>query len=284
MLHFLKRRRHKVLTREEYKRRVKFTDDFFFARLMQNEQLCLRLAETLLKVKIKSIKLHQAQRTLKRERHTHGIRLDAYLEDENHVIVIEMQTANQRWLFKRIRLYQGLLDTASLPAGSSYMSLKDTYIVFLCTFDPVGLGLPVYTVEQVFAGTGGAKYDDGTCRILYNSLKWEECKDGEIQAVLKYMQTGLADSALMQDIDSTIEGERELQAMRSEYMTYDMKLCEVRDETREETWNEAWDQAWQEGSREKAIATAKRALMRGFAPDVVSDLTGLTQQEVAELL
>ena len=54
-----------------------------------------------------------------------------------------------------------MLDTATLPAGSSYMSLKDTYIVFLCTFDPVGLGLTMYVVEQVFKGTGGAKYDDG---------------------------------------------------------------------------------------------------------------------------
>ena len=141
-------------------------------------------------MKIKSVQLHQTQRTLKRERHTHGVRLDAYLEDEDRIVVIEMQTANKKGLFKRIRLYQGLLDTATLPAGSSYMSLKDTYIVFLCTFDPVGLGLPVYVVEQVFKGAGGAKYDDGTCRILYNATKWEECADEQIRAVLKYMQTG----------------------------------------------------------------------------------------------
>ena len=280
MLHFLKRKQHKRLTREEYRKRVKFTDDFFFSRVMQDKELCRRLAEVLLGLKIKSVRLHQTQRQLKRERHTHGIRLDAYLEDEDRIVVIEMQTASKKSLFKRIRLYQGLLDTAMLPAGSSYMSLKDTYIVFLCTFDPAKLGLPVYVVEQVFAGTGGAKYDDGTCKILYNCLKWEDCKDGEVRAVLKYMQTGLADSNLVQDIDSAIEGERELQAMRSEYMTYDMKLCEVRDETREATW----DEAWQEGSREKALETARRALNRGFAPDVVADLTGLSVDEVASLL
>ena len=50
MLQFLKRRRHKRrtrLTREEYRKRVKFTDDFFFSRVMQNEDLCRRLAEVL---------------------------------------------------------------------------------------------------------------------------------------------------------------------------------------------------------------------------------------------
>ena len=265
-----------TISPEEYKRRVKFTDDFFFGHLMQGKELCRRLAEVLVDKKIKSVQLHQTQRQLKRERHTHGIRLDAYLEDEDRVIVIEMQTASQKWLFKRIRLYQGLLDTAILPAGSSYMSLKDTYIIFLCTFDPVGLGLPVYTVRQTYEEADSAKYDDGTCRILYNATKWEECADGEIRSVLKYMQTGLAESSLVQDIEAAIESERELQAMRDEYMTYDMKLCEVRDETREQTWEEA--------SRDKALDTARRALGRGFAPDVVADLTGLTLDEVQSLL
>ena len=280
-----------TITYEEYRKRVKFTDDFFFGRVMQDEGLCRRLAEVLVGVKIKSVALHQNQMELKREQQTHGIRLDAYLEDEDRVIVVEMQTASQKSLFKRIRLYQGLLDTAALPAGSSYMSLKDTYIVFLCTFDPVGLGLPVYTVRQTFKEAHEAKYDDGTHKILYNALKWEDCADGEIRAVLKYMQTGLAESSLMQDIEAAIESERELQAMRDEYMTYDMKLCEVRDETWEEATRmydmklcEVRDETWEEATRQNALDTARRAIERGFAPAVVSELTGLSLEEVQELL
>ena len=256
-----------TISSEEYRKRVRFTDDFFFARLMQNEDLCRRLAQVLLGVKIKSVTLHQTQRELKRERNTHGIRLDAYLEDENRVIVIEMQTASQKSLFRRIRLYQGMLDTAMLPAGKSYMSLKDTYIIFLCTFDPVGKGLPVYTVRQTYKETTEKDYDDGTCRILYNAPAWELCTDEQVRAVLEYMQTGLADSTLMQDIDTAIESERELQAMRDEYMTFDMRLCEVRDET----------------AYEKALETARRALQRGLAPEVVSEITGLSIDDVESL-
>ena len=272
MLRFLRHKRRISLTREEYKQRVKFTDDFFFSRLMQNEDLCRRLAQVLVGVKIKSVRLHQSQRQLKRERHTHGIRLDAYLEDEDRIIVIEMQTTNQKWLFKRIRLYQGMLDTASLPAGSSYMSLKDTYIVFLCTFDPVGLGLPVYIVEQVFRDTSGAKYDDGAHKTLYNMLQWAECADSEVQAVLKYMQTGLAESGLMRDIDAAIESERELQSMRDEYMTFDMKLCEVRDET------------WGQASYQKACDTARNLISMGLSAEQISQATGLSLEEVEGLL
>ena len=59
-------------------------------------------------------------------------------------------------------------------------------------------------------------------------------------------------------------------------MTYDMKLCEVRDETREETWQEA--------SHDTRVEDAQRALTRGFAPDVVAEITGLPIDEVRALL
>ena len=269
-----------MLTREEYRERVKFTDDFFFSRVMQDEGLCLRLAQVLTGVKIQSVKLHQSQRQLKRQRHTHGIRLDAYLEDEDRVVVIEMQTASQRWLFKRIRLYQGMLDTAMLPAGKSYMSLKDTYIVFLCTFDPVGLSLPVYTVRQTFKEAHEAKYDDGTCKILYNATRWQECQDSEVRAVLEYMQTGVAASDLVRDIDGAIEAERKMQAMRSEYMTLDMKLCEVRDET----WGQAWGEAWGEASHQKAVDTARNLLSMGLDAGQIAQATGLSKEDVESLV
>ena len=43
-------------------------------------------------------------------------------------------------------------------------------------------------------------------------------------------------------------------------------------------------QGFDKGSRDTKIATARRALDRGFAPDVVAELTGLSLDEVASLL
>ena len=64
-----------------------------------------------------------------------------------------------------------MLDTATLPAGKSYMSLKDTYIIFLCTFDPVDLGLPVYTVRQTYVETTAKDYDEVTSKNRIFSSK-----------------------------------------------------------------------------------------------------------------
>ena len=62
-------------------------------------------------------------------------------------------------------------------------------------------------------------------------------------------------------------------------MTFDMRLCEVRDETREETWEEAWDVV----SHEKARETARNLIAMGLPLEQIAQATGLTLEEVASL-
>ena len=57
-----------------------------------------------------------------------------------------------------------------LSKGKSYSSLKESWIVFFCTFDPFGQGLPVYTVRQTYEEAHEAKYDDGTHKVLRDEL------------------------------------------------------------------------------------------------------------------
>lgn len=68
-----KRDEPQMITPEEYRDRVKFTDDFFFNRVMQDKELCRELAETLLNVKAGRVDFHETQRFLRREKGTHGI-------------------------------------------------------------------------------------------------------------------------------------------------------------------------------------------------------------------
>ena len=284
------------ITPEEYRERVKFTDDFFFNRVMQDKDLCRELAETLLGVKVESVELHETQRFLRREKGTHGIFLDVVIEDSKRVIVFEAQMTSKGDIERRTRFYQGLLDTATLPKGETYASLKDTYIVFICTFDPFGLGLPVYVVDQVFHGVPDKKYDDGTNAIFYNCPAWEKCQGEKPRALMKYVDTQTAESDLTHKIDEQIKGERERQRLRSEYMTYQMRLDERyaegisvgRDEGIPIGYNKGIAVGEKRGisigSHEARVATARRALMRGFAPDVVAELTGLSVDEVSSLL
>ena len=51
---------------------------------------------------------------------------------------IEMQNTRKYNLRKRTRYYQGMIDLNILSKGSNYNALKETYIIFICTFDEFG--------------------------------------------------------------------------------------------------------------------------------------------------
>ena len=92
-----------------------------------------------------------------------------------------------------------------LSKGKPYSSLKESWIVFFCTFDPFVLGLPVYVVEQVFKDTGGAKYDDGTHKVLYNCPAWDKCDDEQMRAFLKFIMGMEAETEYTRQIVHVIE-------------------------------------------------------------------------------
>ena len=239
---------------------------------MQDKKLCRELAEVLLGVKIESVDFHETQRVLRREKHSHGIQLDVMLEDSKRVIVFEAQMANKGDIERRTRFYQGVLDTATLHRGSSYRSLKDSYIVFICTFDPFKLGLPVYTVRQVFKEAPKKDYDDGTNAIFYNCPAWQRCQNENVRALMKYADRQIAESDFTRKVEHRIENERQTQRLRSEYMTYQMKL----DETLEE--------GIAIGVHEKALQTARAFLAMGLTVQQVALGTGLPIDEVRALL
>ena len=66
-------------------------------------------------------------------------------KDLNHKSVESHQ------LPRRSRYYQASIDTDYMDEGDSYRNLPDSNVMFICTFDPFGLGLSQYTFcESMF--------------------------------------------------------------------------------------------------------------------------------------
>ena len=77
------------------------------------------------------------------------IRLDSYLvESCGRLFDVEMQVGRCPAFAKRLRGYQSIMDAGTLKRGDDYDLLKESYLVFICTEDPFGAGLPVYTLER----------------------------------------------------------------------------------------------------------------------------------------
>ena len=92
--------------------------------------------ENILNIKIRDIVYVDYEETIQMTAKSKGIRLDIYVEDDdNTVFNLEMQTTTYKELPKRSRYYQGIIDLNMIEKGESYDILKESYVIFICTFD-----------------------------------------------------------------------------------------------------------------------------------------------------
>lgn len=195
-----------------------FTDDFMFYKVMQDKEICKELLELLLKIKIEKIEYPELQKDIKPFYSTKGIRLDVYVKDSNRIFDIEIQTTVPSNLAKRTRYYQSMVDVDALLKGEDYTKLKESYIIFLCTKDPFGLKLPVYTFKTVCMESKDHVLKDGANRLFFNACSAKHEKDVEIRAFLGYLLKGKSCDMFTDKIDSMVAKLKDDEKFRSEYM------------------------------------------------------------------
>lgn len=125
------------------------TDPFIFAKVMSEKELCKQLLENILNIKIRDIVYVDYEETIQMTAKSKGIRLDIYVEDDNNTVFnLEMQTTTYKELPKRSRYYQGIIDLNMIEKGESYDILKESYVIFICTFDFFEKGRSVYEFDK----------------------------------------------------------------------------------------------------------------------------------------
>ena len=182
-----------------------FIDDFMFGTVMKHKSVCKGVLERLLHIKVGKIEYPSLQKTIAPFYESKGIRLDVYVSEPSRVFDIEIQTAILPDLPKRRRYYQSLMDVDCLLRGQSYAELKESYVIFICTQDPFGKGLPVYTFENTCRENGGLFLNDKSYKVFYNASAYGKEKDDELHALLRYLCEKQATSSFTQNIDALVE-------------------------------------------------------------------------------
>ena len=78
----------------------------------------------------------EPQKTEKEGYQSHGIRLDLYVQDsEGRIFNVEVQTSSKKNLPKRMRYYQSVIDVHLLAPGVDYLSLRKSFVIFICNYD-----------------------------------------------------------------------------------------------------------------------------------------------------
>lgn len=211
---------------------LEFTDDFLFCNiLMANEDLCIELVEMITGRKVKSIVKSEDQKSIRLTYDGKGVRFDVYFEDEENVIYdIEMQTTRKYNLRKRTRYYQGMIDLNILSKGSNYNSLKETYIIFICTFDEFGDGRHIYTFENICKQNPKIRLNDGTNKIfLCAGGDKDDCTE-KMKDFLDYITGRETHGELSDRLKDEVIKSRKHEHWRMEFMLLEEKYKEKFDE------------------------------------------------------
>ena len=209
-------------------------DDFMFKAVMYSKELCMGVLEAILNEPIHDIKYLGEEVSLKAGYMSKGVRLDVYVEDEAHTVYdVEMQVGAEtdEEIAKRMRYYQSQMDAEILKRGKDYTELRQTIIIFICPFDPVGRGWHLYWYENTCRRDAKLKLKDGAMKIILNTRGTGEDITPQLQAFMEYVNSGiLSSNPLVQAIDQRVNEVKQNEEARLSYMTLELKLRDAHKE------------------------------------------------------
>lgn len=219
-------------------------DDFLFAKVMADKDICKKVLEKILNIEIERIDVLVSQNTIDNLLESKGVRLDVYVKDNiGTVFCCEMQTGKKRELPKRTRYYQGSIDLDLIAKGENYTNLKKSYVIFICTFDPFNKKRYYYTFKETCVEDTSLLLGDETTKIFLNTKGKVGELDDTLQEFLGYVEDSTDDyvkkskSDLVKSLHKSVVTIKESKEMEVEYMTLLMREQDIRLDTREETLN-----------------------------------------------
>ena len=232
------------------------SDNFMFQKVMQDADICKEFIEKLLHINIKTVNYIESEKTISLSTKGKGIRLDVYVEtDDGRIIDIEMQTSKENQDFgKRTRYYQGLIDLNTLNKGESYRKLKESCIIFVCTFDPFDRSRMIYTFRNACVEDSNLNLNDGTTKIFLNATGKIGNLDSDIESFLRYVNSGNVRGEFTNRVDEKLRELKEREEIGVEYMTLDVMLQDVRDE--------AFDKGFDNGQFIKELDNLRRLMKK----------------------
>ena len=261
-----------------------FTDNFIFSHVMHDEDICRQVVELILGVRIGKIHYLSAQDEHKTDPDSMRIIMDVFLRDEDKIINVEMQTGHKKELPRRSRYYQSVADVSTTPSSSLYPHLPDNILIFICTFDPFDRGFSRYTFQYSCDEDSQLKLKDGSLRIFLNTATEElNNLDQKLQAFYHYIQKGVVESELTQNISRKIITLKNDSIVRRFYMTWSITMADMRQEGFEEGREEGISIGLERGAYQNKLETAKSMLSLGLPFDQIQLCTSLPIETVMEL-
>ena len=195
------------------------SNDFMFSKVMRDKEICRETLEILLDKKIGEITYIDNQKTIDINYDSKSVRLDVYVEDEKRIYNIEMQKKKKKYLSKRSRYYQSMIDLNAIEKGEIYRDLKESIVIFICKFDPFGEGLSKYTFENICNENKKLYLKDGTSKVFFNTKDYYKERKEDAKSFLEYIEKETAnENNFVKKLEQKIRNIKENKEWRAEYM------------------------------------------------------------------
>ncbi len=224
------------MRRKQYEE-LTLTDDFMFCRVFENNpELCRELVELILEREVGSIVDLQKQHMTDTVYDARSVRFDIHFkDDESRIYSIEMQTTNERNLPKRSRFYSSQMDLEQLDKGRLIAELRDTYVIFICTFNIAPeYYLARYSFERICMEKPEYELKDGSHLIVL-------CADNEdpniskgLKNFLWYLAGRKAKDRFTEKLEAAVKNGRMSKEWRRDYMLMSEYMAEAKAEGRAE--------------------------------------------------
>ncbi len=261
-------------------------DDFLFGLFIQeagSEEVLKGLIERMLDIKVSKISLKQKQHEISSDPDLHGIRLDAFVQDDDSSTLydIEVQTVDTENIPKRMRYYQSLIDREQMPSGEyDYNKLPRTIIIFVTDFDPFDEGLYRYTFENTCAERKALKLGDESIKVVLNTKgKKAEGVKPELIELLKYFHSSTKETAektssdFVKRLDKMLEPIKNSPKFGGEFMSIQEKMYTERrigrEEGKREGIREGMQKGRQEGRQEERQEITKKMRSMGMTEEQI---------------
>ncbi len=273
--------RHELTPAQKWER-LTLADNFIFCKVLEdNPDICRHLIEILLNIKIDRIEKPAAEKSMKTDFISRGIRFDVYVKDEaGRSFDIEIQTTRSTSLAKRARYYQGLMDVDNVQHGAGYDVLNESYVIFLCMGDAFGKGFPVYTFRYRADEDKEFLMNDGTVNVFFNAKKYDTMKSEELKSFFKYLCGKEPSSGFTDRLSALVDRVKTNAQWRHRFMTWEQEMAIQSNERAKEL---AKDMA-QDMANQKIIETAKKMLKENIGThEQISMVTNLPLEKILEL-
>ena len=211
-------------------------DNFMFGAVMVDEELCREFLELTLGFQIEKVTVSKEKSMVYHPEYK-GVRLDVVAADEKRTHYnVEMQVLRRKNLGKRSRYYHSQIDMELLLAGMEYGKLPDSYVIFVCDFDPFYKKKYKYSFDTVCKEDQTVSLEDGSHTLFLSTCgeNGEEVPEGLVK-FLKYVKAGLVESTgdfqdeFVQRLQDAVRNVKASREMEERYMLLEEMLKEERE-------------------------------------------------------